>query len=106
LLILALLRTIAKMLSWHILPKSAFSHRLSKPLVFSLRHSSPGSPFKFVAEALKLSVNGAFRSHSSTLTFHLLCAGGIRVVFVTLRFEDETVRLEEDNGNDTGLVGC
>ena len=29
------------------------------------------------------------------------------MVFVTLRFEDEVVRLEEDNGNDAGpLSSC
>jgi hypothetical protein len=38
--------------------------------------------------------------------FHFLYAVGTWVVIVTLRFEDEAVRLEEDNGNDAGLVGC
>ena len=35
---------------------------------------------------------------------HLLCVVGTWVVFVTLRFEDEAVKLEEDNGNDAGVV--
>jgi len=36
--------------------------------------------------------------------WHLLCAVGTWVVFVTLRFEDEAVRLEEGNGNDTSVA--
>ena len=35
---------------------------------------------------------------------HLLCVEGTCVTFVTLRFEDEAVKLEEDNGNDTGAA--
>jgi hypothetical protein len=29
---------------------------------------------------------------------------GIRVAFVTLRFEDDADKLEEDNGNDAGVA--
>jgi hypothetical protein len=36
--------------------------------------------------------------------FHLLCVVGTWVVFVTLGFEDEAVKLEEDNGNDAGVA--
>jgi len=38
------------------------------------------------------------------LAFHLLQIVGGWVVFETLRFEDEAVRLEEDNGNGPSRV--